>query len=283
MVKRGLLFLGLLLLFASFVYAPPPPSDGAPPAPNLGGDDDLNNIEQTSHSCSDNTKNQDETDVDCGGGCDGCALGKICKTDDDCKSGYCNYFKRCVKPTCNDRMKNGNETGVDCGGSCAACEDMSNSANMTNASEPDSDTDPDVNPNPFTNPTNNNQVATNNPPIENKQNLDSIEQEGTEPMMLSPSGKESNLALIISLSANVFLLIVVAGLVFVVVKKKQALKEPVKQVKQQSQYDQYIPSMRQFIQTNLQRGYPAEQIKQNLVSQGWPSEVVDKAFGSIKR
>jgi hypothetical protein len=35
-------------------------------------------------SCSDGVQNQGETDVDCGGPCAGCALGKHCKTDLDC-------------------------------------------------------------------------------------------------------------------------------------------------------------------------------------------------------
>jgi hypothetical protein len=34
--------------------------------------------------------NGDETDVDCGGGaCKGCAKGKACEVDDDCKKGEC--------------------------------------------------------------------------------------------------------------------------------------------------------------------------------------------------
>ena len=48
-------------------------------------------------SCFDGTKNQNETNVDCGGVCDVCE-------------------------TCNDGIKNQNETGVDCGGVCNACE-----------------------------------------------------------------------------------------------------------------------------------------------------------------
>lgn len=47
-------------------------------------------------SCNDNTRNGNETGVDCGGDCSPC-------------------------PTCEDGIQNGNETGVDCGGDCKAC------------------------------------------------------------------------------------------------------------------------------------------------------------------
>ena len=47
-------------------------------------------------SCDDGVKNQDETDVDCGGVCDAC-------------------------PTCSDGILNQDEIDVDCGGICPAC------------------------------------------------------------------------------------------------------------------------------------------------------------------
>jgi len=41
-------------------------------------------------TCTDNKKNQDESDVDCGGtNCGGCALGEDCMRNMDCLSGYC--------------------------------------------------------------------------------------------------------------------------------------------------------------------------------------------------
>jgi hypothetical protein len=45
-------------------------------------------------SCSDGTKNNDETDVDCGGSCEPCPTGKACETDDDC-TGKCSTNKVC--------------------------------------------------------------------------------------------------------------------------------------------------------------------------------------------
>jgi hypothetical protein len=46
-------------------------------------------------SCSDGLKNQDESDVDCGGRCTSCALGKSCALSADCISGICSGGK-CV-------------------------------------------------------------------------------------------------------------------------------------------------------------------------------------------
>ncbi len=40
-------------------------------------------------TCYDGEQNQDETDVDCGGGCLPCATGKSCGEDKDCESGFC--------------------------------------------------------------------------------------------------------------------------------------------------------------------------------------------------
>ena len=45
--------------------------------------------------CDDEQQNQDETDVDCGGGCPPCSNTKSCVAAEDCKSGYC-YAKICV-------------------------------------------------------------------------------------------------------------------------------------------------------------------------------------------
>ena len=92
-------------------------------------------------SCNDGLKNQDETDIDCGGlQCTRCALNQSCAIDNDCKTGFCssnickgkidtvslqyhvnNDFSTAV-PTCNDGVKNQDETDIDCGGKhCAQC------------------------------------------------------------------------------------------------------------------------------------------------------------------
>jgi hypothetical protein len=86
-------------------------------------------------SCSDNTKNETETDIDCGGGkCPSCPTGRTCLLPTDCKSGVCGppsppgQQATCQAPTCTDGVKNGGETGIDCGSSdggagCPPCGD----------------------------------------------------------------------------------------------------------------------------------------------------------------
>ncbi len=66
----------------------------------------------------DNIKNGDETDVDCGGSAPKCADGKSCEVADDCESDICTGGK-CRAPSPDDGAKNGDETDVDCGGSKA--------------------------------------------------------------------------------------------------------------------------------------------------------------------
>jgi hypothetical protein len=77
-------------------------------------------------TCSDGVENQNETDVDCGGICSGCAEGGSCLLDSDCASGECENGE-CVAglgPSCDDGLQNGYETDVDCGGpDCDPCAD----------------------------------------------------------------------------------------------------------------------------------------------------------------
>jgi hypothetical protein len=76
----------------------------------------------TSISCMDHERNGDETDLDCGGSCSGCNVGKACSLDSDCNEGNCNSGS-CAAPTtddmCGDGMLSGDETDTDCGGSCS--------------------------------------------------------------------------------------------------------------------------------------------------------------------
>lgn len=76
-------------------------------------------------TCDDGVQNGDETDIDCGGGCDqGCAIGKPCNVGADCTSLTCEAGMCVADPGCMDGEKTGTETDVDCGGSCGAtCED----------------------------------------------------------------------------------------------------------------------------------------------------------------
>jgi len=73
-------------------------------------------------SCDDTVQNGDETDVDCGGSCDGCTEGSACRVGADCVSGSCSAGF-CTTASCTDGVQNGDESDVDCGGSCEACAD----------------------------------------------------------------------------------------------------------------------------------------------------------------
>ena len=87
-------------------------------------------------TCFDGIKNQDETDIDCGGSCPKCEDGKNCSTDTDCLSGWC-YNGVCTTPSCSDGVQNQNETGIDCGGPCPPCESCNDS--IKNQDETDID------------------------------------------------------------------------------------------------------------------------------------------------
>ena len=72
-------------------------------------------------TCDDGIQNQDETDVDCGGGCpEACDESEGCLVNSDCVSGVCESDV-CAAPTCDDGVMNGDETDIDCGGSCPSC------------------------------------------------------------------------------------------------------------------------------------------------------------------
>ncbi len=74
-------------------------------------------------TCSDGARNQNETDVDCGGVCEPCAQGESCLVDGDCTTGNCDNGS-CgpeTEPSCSDGEQNQNETDIDCGGVCDPC------------------------------------------------------------------------------------------------------------------------------------------------------------------
>lgn len=81
-------------------------------------------------ACFDGKRNGDESDIDCGGSCDGCEAARRCEQDSDCESQSC-QGNICVpgagsaKAACDDGKRNGDETDIDCGGSCPAdCEEL---------------------------------------------------------------------------------------------------------------------------------------------------------------
>ncbi len=74
-------------------------------------------------SCTDGVKNQDESDVDCGGStCSKkCDDGRHCKMDGDCESTLC-QTNECRPATCSNGTLDTGETDIDCGGSaCLTC------------------------------------------------------------------------------------------------------------------------------------------------------------------
>jgi alpha-tubulin suppressor-like RCC1 family protein len=75
----------------------------------------------TAH-CTDGTRDDGETDVDCGGACPPCTDGDGCETGADCSSKSCTHGT-CATATCTDGIPNGGETDVDCGGpgTCPRC------------------------------------------------------------------------------------------------------------------------------------------------------------------
>ena len=68
-------------------------------------------------TCGDGLKDQNETDVDCGGVCGPCAANRGCAAPTDCVSKNCPNLT-CAPAVCNDSIVNGDESDMDCGGSC---------------------------------------------------------------------------------------------------------------------------------------------------------------------
>lgn len=63
----------------------------------------------TGPTCTDGFINGNETDVDCGGSCPRCGVGKVCQFRRDCTTAYCN------EGTCT-QCTNDTQCGADCGG-----------------------------------------------------------------------------------------------------------------------------------------------------------------------
>jgi hypothetical protein len=69
-------------------------------------------------TCNDGIQNQNESDVDCGGGnCPLCGVGHTCVVNTDCNSFVCvSGTCQAAPPSCSDGMQNQGETDIDCGG-----------------------------------------------------------------------------------------------------------------------------------------------------------------------
>ena len=78
------------------------------------------------HPCANGIKDQDESDMDCGGICGfTCAQGAQCRSGNDCQSQICQSgicaTTSAPAATCSDGIKNQNESATDCGGVCSKC------------------------------------------------------------------------------------------------------------------------------------------------------------------
>ncbi len=87
---------------------------------DLGGMDAGSLDMGPAESCDDGILNQDESDIDCGGSCEGCENGEICVEDEDCLTDFCGDAN-----VCEDAPL---ATGSECttGDECASgrCEDI---------------------------------------------------------------------------------------------------------------------------------------------------------------
>ena len=113
-----------------------PSQGGGPGEPSLGCTSDADcagtcvDGSCRSPSCHDDVRNQDETDIDCGGAmCPLCDLGGKCEIAEDCATGACETGACCEPNECGDcsgecciASCDGRTCGDDgCGGSCGAC------------------------------------------------------------------------------------------------------------------------------------------------------------------
>ena len=79
----------------------------------------VNVLLNTEYACSDDIRDGDETDTDCGGSCSTkCANSKACSASSDCRSNFC-VAGVCRAGNCTDSYMNQDESDVDCGGSCS--------------------------------------------------------------------------------------------------------------------------------------------------------------------
>lgn len=90
---------------------------------STSGDGDGDGDEPAIEHCKNDEKDEDETDLNCGGSdCEKCSRGRDCRDSEDCSNESC-IDGRCRDPNCMDKHQNLTETDVDCGGmGCPQCD-----------------------------------------------------------------------------------------------------------------------------------------------------------------
>ena len=272
-MKKLILSFIFLLLFLTFIQfsltqseeqtPPPPPPIPPPPLIEDGGSviESLN-----ASSCNDKIKNQDETDIDCGGNCGKCTNGNLCLVDSDCISDYCNPDNKCSIPSCRDGWKNGNETGLDCGGDCKSC----NATKQTNDAQ------------------NLEQYK-----IEEQAEIqDSIKYAENEEIQKKPSDviekpkNEKNILLTFSLVLIFILIILLLTFLFLHYRKKQTNSDNRYQKQDLDMSRKVDPDqmkLNNYIKNCLNQGYSPEAIKQILLKKNWPEQKINQAFNKLRR
>ena len=274
-------------------------------------------VMETIETCTDGLKNQDELGIDCGGVCAACA-GPTCydgirnqnEVGVDC-GGPC-YTTCPTTTTCSDNIKNQGEEGIDCGGPCQACTVTATcSDGIQNQGENEVDCGGPCPACP---------TCSDNIQNQGEDDVDcggpcskclELEQPlfGMIPLKLIPY-----------LIAIIIVLIAIIGFVLrsrLLPPKKPEIKpakvepalKPVEQpilpsteqkpieepkikepakvepalkpVEQPTEEDKF-KDLKQYISTRLANGFDKNHIKQTLIIQGWPEEVLDVALDGSK-
>jgi hypothetical protein len=91
-------------------------TDGQPLADASGGGADHALGEASNLTCSDGVQNGTETDIDCGGECPPCAVGKHCDVNGSCGAGIC------AKGICCETAKYRRSSGLGSGAIVVCCQ-----------------------------------------------------------------------------------------------------------------------------------------------------------------
>jgi flagellar basal body-associated protein FliL len=247
----------IILIPMSIAIVPPPP-----PPPDFQENETL----EPEPTCTDNIKNQDETDVDCGGSCSDCGIGKVCQSNSECISEFCQYPGICTAPSCTDKTKNGNETGIDCGGDCSECQ--------TEVQQNNDDTDQTSG-------------QSNSNDQETEQSQQNLQQGSNSDTQETESGKtqtdsqqtvtkeKSNLPFIFSIILNIILIATIVILVYLEIQEqKQATTQ------QTPAAIDYVVQIKGYINQYLSQGYHPTAIQQVLLKH-FPAQQVQQAFNEV--